>query len=447
MVLHEARILNILETRRFFRPCGILAAGIVTSMMFFPFEFKALPPGMNSKKMLAVVGLVFLFFGMVKKRELKIDRDFLYVSLLAILVSFCGLFSVTFNETSDYAYANYISSAWVWMGAAYAAYSMMRLVHKEVNCVVLINYLVGVCLFQCVMALVIDGNGEVKRFVDTYIEQGQLFITDVDRLYGIGASLDVAGSRFAAVVMMVSFILANTSIKKSAWEYFIYITGIFAISILGNMIARTTIVGIGLGTMYFIFVTIRQAKGFENQYARLWKWFSALLVVSVITTTYLYETNTKFREDVRFGFEGFFNFFERGTFEYSSNTKLGAMSVWPTQLKTWLIGDGYFDSPDATNPYYTGSPHPGFYMGTDVGYQRFIFYFGIVGLAMFSFFLVMTTRVLMKRHPGWRMMFLMLLLVNFIVWTKVSTDIFLVFALFFCLPKADEDCVSDCRNV
>ena len=425
----------------------MVVAAVVTSMMFFPFEFKALPPGMNTKKLLAVAGLAFLFFGMIRKRELRIDRDFLYVSLLAILVSFCGLFSVTYNETSDYAYANYISSAWVWMGAAYAAYSMMRLVHKKVDCVVLINYLVAVCLFQCIMAFVIDQNPATKRFIDTYIEQGQGFVTEVDRLYGIGASLDVAGSRFAAVVIMVSFVLANTDIKKSVLQYLVYFTALFAITLMGNMIARTTLVGIGLGIVYFVFVSVRQAKGFEKQYAKIWKWFSALLVVSVVAMVYFYNTNAKVREDIRFGFEGFFNYFEQGEFTYSSNEKLKRMSVWPTQVKTWIIGDGYFDGPQITDPYYTGKMRDTYYMGTDVGYQRFIFYFGMIGLAMFSFFIIKTGMALIRRYPAWKPMFVMLLVANFIVWTKVSTDIFLVFALFFCLPTEYENRLSLGRDL
>lgn len=38
-----------------------------------------------------------------------------------------------------------------------------------------------------------------------------------------------------------------------------------------------------------------------------------------------------------------------------------------------------------------------------------------------------------KRLPETGFLFLMLLLLNFTIWCKVSTDIFLVFALFLCL--------------
>lgn len=36
-------------------------------------------------------------------------------------------------------------------------------------------------------------------------------------------------------------------------------------------------------------------------------------------------------------------------------------------------------------------------------------------------------------------MFLAILMVNFIVWCNVSSDIFLVFAIFLCIPKQTEE--------
>ena len=44
----------------------------------------------------------------------------------------------------------------------------------------------------------------------------------------------------------------------------------------------------------------------------------------------------------------------------------------------------------------------------------------------------------MNRFASYRSLFFVILLLNFIVWFKVSTDIFLVFALFLCLDKDDD---------
>ena len=47
----------------------------------------------------------------------------------------------------------------------------------------------------------------VKIFVDAHIEQGQGLLDDLGRLYGIGASLDVAGSRFSAVLVGMAVLI------------------------------------------------------------------------------------------------------------------------------------------------------------------------------------------------------------------------------------------------
>jgi len=171
---------------------------------------------------------------------------------------------------------------------------------------------------------------------------------------------------------------------------------------------------------------------------QLLRWLGGLLAFCVPLLVVSYQTDAKMRERMRFGFEGFFNLVEKGRFSYTSNEKLGTMFVWPDNVKTWLVGDGYFSNPVATDAHYTGEITRGYYMGTDVGYLRFIFYFGMVGLLMFSFFMLKVGQVCIRKFPHWKVLFLMLLAVHFIVWAKVSTDIFLVFALFLCLDNNED---------
>jgi hypothetical protein len=149
---------------------------------------------------------------------------------------------------------------------------------------------------------------------------------------------------------------------------------------------------------------------------------------------------------MRFGFEGFFNYFEKGKFDYTSNETLKNMYILPDNPKTWIIGDAYFNNPKMIDPYYTGEVTEGYYKNTDIGYLRFIFYFGVIGLLMFSFYFIEVGKTCMQRHPEWKVMFLLLLLLHFAVWAKVSTDLFLAFAPFLCFSY-DEDCLSDSGDV
>ena len=171
-------------------------------------------------------------------------------------------------------------------------------------------------------------------------------------------------------------------------------------------------------------------------------YFGIMLLVAVPFVGYLYMTSPEVSKLIQFAFEYAFNFFEEGSLETGSTNDLLAMWTYvPTELKTWIIGDGYFMSPYLTNPYYVGSFDVtwGFYMSTDVGYLRFIYYFGLIGLLTFIWFFVRCTRECMKKFPVDKAVFVMLLAMNLILWAKVSTDVFFIFALFLMVDPAPED--------
>ena len=111
----------------------------------------------------------------------------------------------------------------------------------------------------------------------------------------------------------------------------------------------------------------------------------------------------------------------------SSNEKLKTMYVFPDNLKTWVMGDGYFSNPYRIDPYFTGDYIVGYYMGTDAGYLRFIFYSGLIGLAAITAVVWKACLICRHRFEAQKELFGLFLLVNLLVWFKVSTDIFLNF--------------------
>lgn len=143
------------------------------------------------------------------------------------------------------------------------------------------------------------------------------------------------------------------------------------------------------------------------------------IVVGFAVLSFLYKTNPYYYEMLRFAFEGFFNWMETGVWRTDSTDKLDAiMWIWPSDLKTWLIGSGLFGN---------------FIYSTDIGYCRFILYCGLIGFSIFVLFFVYNAVVFSRNNPAYRNLFLSLFVFALIVWLKVSTDIFLIFALFYWL--------------
>ena len=210
------------------------------------------------------------------------------------------------------------------------------------------------------------------------------------------------------------------------------------ISLVGNMIARTTIVGVGLAVIYWIIAGIKDCTKAESEIYYLWRWMLGIGAISLMIIIPLYNVNPGFRENVRFAFEGFFSLAEKGVWHVDSNDILKNMYVFPDNLKTWIIGDGYIENPKS-DPYYIGEMTGGYYMGTDVGYLRFIFYFGVLGLITFVYYFVALTKWCMRKFTNQQLLFLLFLLVNLVGWFKVATDVFLVFAPFLLISSEENE--------
>lgn len=415
---------------------------ILTSFYFFPFETVFLP-GVNTKMALAGIGLLILGKRLAQRRDAGINKDFFVLSLLALGISLVSLLTMTINNTPDDSFLTYFVSMWVWMGGAYTVVRWLDTAYGYVNVRLICNQLIAVCVIQCLIAWTKDVYPPLQAWVDSFVG-GEAFMgnTKEARLSGIGAALDVAGLRFSAVVVMIGYILSKVE-ELSHKQVVTYLASFLIIAVIGNMMSRTTTVGVGLALVYWIYSTnlLSLKQNIKNQ--KLWLWLGGILCVIIPVFIYLYFTNDTFYKNIRFGFEGFFSLWETGKWQTSSNDiLLKHMVVFPDNWVTWLIGDGYAANPlDKANPdpYYTGPIYHGYYMGTDIGYLRYIFYFGLVGTMIFILFMWKSAWSCIKKFKDYKIMFLMILLVNYVGWLKVSTDIFLVFALFLVFSSKDKE--------
>lgn len=410
---------------------------ILTSFYFFPFEFVFLP-GVNTKMALAGLGIVLLIVQLAMCQKSFIDKTFFQLSLWAAATSLLGFLSVVLNGTYDYTYVTYIVSMWVWLSGAYVVINSIKKLYGMISVELVCNYLVLVCLMQCVIAFTMTQFPPLKDFVDGFLGSTGFMGKVENRMYGIGASLDVAGSRFSVILVMIINLMIRSAIKKDKYAIGFYVCAFIIISVIGNMISRTTTVGIVVALVYFVYVSKIYTFHIIPEMIPVYQWFLGGLLVGILVIVWGYHTNPAFNQSLRFGFEGFFSLVEQGKWEVHSNEILNNMYIFPDNLKTWIIGDGYFNDPSFTNePYYVGPKWGGYYQGTDVGYLRFIFYFGLLGLVTFSIFMFKVGKACMVRFSSYREMFAIILLLNFIVWFKVSSDIFLVFALFLCIGEIE----------
>lgn len=406
---------------------------IICSLYYFPITLNALPM-LNSKMFLAALGIVlFAWEHIIKNRTLSIRKEMLPVLLLGLLISLWSYYSVVYNNTSDFVFVTYFVSMSVWLGGAYVVIYLLRVVYGTVTYKLVFKYLVYVCTAQCVLALIIDHVPSFAMAVDSVIQQVSLEYFDKNpRIYGIGAAFDTAGIRFSCVLVAVAYLINNT---RNEVERGIYIAAMVVISVVGNMISRTTVLGIVLALLYLMLANGSWLKAYITPKKILW--VLGLFILSVVLYdlgSYMYAVNPGFREAFDYGFEGFINLFNTGEFATNSSDMLfrGLTSegILPDNTKTWLIGDGWFN-----DPY---SP-VNFYAGTDSGYIVFIYYSGIIGLLMFVVYFTTSTYLLCKRDMNMILFFFCVLLLQFLVWIKIPTDLFCFYALLLLVDSPNKN--------
>lgn len=393
----------------------------VVSGYFFPVAFTFFPPSLNTKQVIGVIGILAYLIHCIRDRSVKMAGNVIYSAIWAIAFSIWCYFCSIANGTDDTTYASYFISFSVWLGGAYGVCALLKSFHGRCDLKLITDYLMFVCVAQCILALMIDNIPGFKLFVDSTFNQGQEFFDEVGRLYGIGAALDPAGIRFAAVLILIGYQIShnrNITDKKSTLA--VYLTAFVFITIVGNMISRTTIVGTGMGLLYIFFFIGLSRRGLLNaRQVRFYGVLLTLIVIAVAVCMILYRISPAFYYHIHFAFEGFFNLFETGRFSTGSTDKLNSvMWVWPKDFRTWIIGSGLFGN---------------FVYATDVGYCRFTLYCGLIGLAIFSGFFIYNGFSVSRKFRDFSFMSLMLVSLTFVIWIKVATDIFLINALLFCI--------------
>lgn len=415
---------------------------LLVSGLIFPFSFTFFP-SQNTKNMMAAAGMVIFVLDLViKRKRISAEKGTILVFIMAFAVAFMALFTMIYHNTSDSTYVSYPFSLVLWLCGGYTCIKMMKANHGYASVSLVSQYLTAVAVMQCTIALMIDNIPAFENWVNSWMFMGREYWATSGRLYGVGCGLDVAGVRFSCIVLMLSHLCYEAGCERDRKKLAVCLICFAAIAVVGNMIARTTLVGVGAALVLWIMLSLIPSKKAVMDMGVVWGWFIMIVAAASILCSTLYKSNEKVRDNLRFGFEGFFSLVEKGYWETTSNNTLKDMVVWPDNPGTWIFGDGYMLDPADVEDYLIKNDVAGdyVYMGTDIGYCRFIFYFGIVGLAVFIIYFAVAAAACGARAPSKKICFFMLWVINMVVWAKVTTDVFAVLSIFLLTDiERDED--------
>ncbi len=407
----------------------IIIVGIIVDLYWFPASLN-IAPGLISKKVMAILGVPLLVLHILQRKRYSAPKSLSYATAFAVSFSVMNLIAVEVNNTMDFSYANYITSFFVWLFSAYVVIQAIQWVHKKVTIKLLTSYLAAVSAFQCVLAFLMDRVELIKILVNSVFFNGNGFYEGIQRLYGIGCALDPAGTRFSIVLILIAFVVSlDLKVRHSNKSIFWFLFAFLIISSLGNIISRTTTAGMGLAIFAILMTTGLYKLQLNLKHLKVYKILFCTLLLTVPLFVYLYQNDPDTQDNLRYAFEGFFNWVETGEWKTDSTSKLNnIMWVWPEDLHGWLIGYGVFDKFDGTSQIYV----------SDIGYIRFLRYSGLPGLVIFALFFIYNASYFIYKYRRYKYMFLVLLVLTFVIWIKVSTDLFMLYALFYNFIDKDE---------
>lgn len=206
------------------------------------------------------------------------------------------------------------------------------------------------------------------------------------------------------------------------------------ILVVGMMMARTTLIGGLLGLMLILFP--KDLKLSIVMFRKRLSFLLCILIIPIVLILILFFMFPKIGESIQplfnFAFEIFINYFEKGSAESASTNRLQEMYIFPQDMKTWIIGDGLWSAPDGS----------GYYMHTDVGYLRLIYYFGLVGLFVYLLMQFVAIRTVFKNYNlsiiFYLTVFTYLLILNLKGFADLLSFMFLFWMSFYLTKRGEK---------
>lgn len=372
--------------------------------------------------LLCMCGICVYSFGKETRYRIITNTGFSTKTFFTLVLPL-ALISVTtmlLNGTTDAKYVTHSISIIMSVFSSYFLIYCFYQVYGNCNIMKLLKYLIIATYIYLLIAMLMFMNYGIDNLF-TSIQKINAEANELTlgvRLHTFGASYFTAGVLLGFILVLLSYSL--TSRQLNSIKTLFYWISYFMIAFIGMMIARTVIIGVLISAFVFIISFTHNIKSLFKASAVIFLALSFIYFgASSLFSSYGDEMDTL----SKFGFEMFYNYQTTGQFSSESTDGMFEMyNIIPDNYKTWLIGDGMWSMKDGS-----------YYQGTDIGYLRNIWYFGIIGLFFVIFYyyksikLTFFNNVLSPNNPhlSYLLLFIYIIVINF----KGASDL-----IFYTLP-------------
>lgn len=307
---------------------------------------------------------------------------------------------------------NYYDDPYVWnlaktqIAYVFSAYFLVFLffqVHPKGSIKILMYYVIAVMVLQGIISIAMHMNPQIYDFFDSiqsldYMAAAKRAETRGARLLGYGTAFFGAGIAYGVALVLIGYMIVA---EKKSTVITVFFTIIYAfIFFVGILSARTTMIGAGVSIAMMVLILL---FGKERNTKQFGIFFLLALVSITILQTIAY---TYFPEFAEWAFEAFINYSETGEFSTESSDSLSYMLIFPEDLHTWLFGKASM-----------------VFWGTDVGYSRLLFFFGVPGLLAYFFYSAVLVKFSFTKNKALNLTFVAILALSIVLNYKGLTDL------------------------
>lgn len=355
-------------------------------VLFFIFiyslKFNFVPGGIGTRAIIGLVGLQWVLINLVSslyfKQRLSLKSKYSIIIISLFFLIFFSLLTNAWNSTAESFFLSYPISIILVLVAPYPITKYVKSVYGKVDFELIAKYFIIAVVIQCGIALLMFIFPTMRTIlIDIIIHtDGSKMHFDMEsfRLIGFGAQFFEAGVINAIALILIASVFKSRVLSIS-YMFLLMISFVIIVTI-GMMMSRTTIIGVPLAG----FVLLHKFRFWKLRSLSLFlRAFSLIILLVLLATAIYYLLPTTFinqiEQSVEFGFEMLVNYSSKGELTTGSTKQLINMfDIYPDNAITWLIGNGYWSDPIDPDSYY---------MSTDVGFARMIFYFGLFGLVSY----------------------------------------------------------------
>lgn len=348
----------------------------------FPIEFTFLP--FTTVRIVQLVGLVYFMYILltIKKMPFPILK-FWGGAIVVVCVGFWA--TSVFNQANDYSVIQ-TRGIYVFLYTV-SAYLIASLIRKTTNIhpfYALIEWVVIAttiyALLSFVFFLIPDLYLLYEDFVitnDRITSQNKSLIQI--RLLGLSQSVQYANAAVYYGIVMWGAIFAFKSKKTFLFRHKWLFYAIISLFVVAGIFSGRTFFIILLLTVIYIYL-LNKRKGLWKTFKECVALFFPVALISFLGIIYFLAAN---QDAIKWAFELFLNMSNGEIGSDSTDTLMYMLQILPDNLYTWLLGDGRAETVDGA-----------FYMNTDSGYLRSIFYWGIMGSCIYYFILYAYYKIL-----------------------------------------------------